>query len=70
MTAGCIALLAGKNVDPSLIYALGGPPARWTVNGGQGGPVDRLRVWAARGLLWAWDSSAVPSIEKALSDPA
>jgi HEAT repeat protein len=70
VVAGCVDLLAGKDVDPSLVYALGGPPARWAVSGGEGGPDYWLRVWAARGLLWAWDDSAGPALEQALSDPA
>lgn len=68
---GCIALLSGAtDVDPTLIYALGGPPARWAVAGGESGPDYWLRVWAARGLLWAWDERALPVVEMALSDPA
>jgi HEAT repeat protein len=70
VVTGCVDLLAGKEVDPTLIYALGGPPARWAVVGGEGGPDYWLRVWASRGLLWAWDDSAAPALEKALSDPA
>lgn len=68
--AGCIDLLNGRDVDPTLIYALGGPPARWPVSGGESGPDYWLRVWATRGLLWAWDDSALPTLEKALRDPA
>jgi hypothetical protein len=68
---GCIALLSGAtHVDPTLIYALGGPPARWAVFGGASGPEYWLRVWAARGLLWAWDERALPVVEAGLSDPA
>lgn len=68
---GCIALLGGaKDVDATLIYALGGPPARWAVSGGESEPDYWLRVWAARGLLWVWDHRAAPAIQKALDDPA
>ena len=70
VVAGCVALLRGEDVDPMLIHALGGPPARWVVEGGQGGPDYWLRVWAARGLLWAWDDSALPVLATALQDPA
>lgn len=71
MINGCINLLNGAtDVDPTLIYALGGPPAQWAVSGGEGGPDYWLRVWAMRGLLWAWDDRALPVVEKALSDPA
>jgi HEAT repeat protein len=68
--AGCLDLLNGKDVDPTLIHALGGPAAQWAVSGGEGGPDYWLRVWAARGLLWEWDDSALPVLEAALSDPA
>ena len=68
---GCLALLSGAtDVDPTLIYALGGPPARWAVSGEESGPDYWLRVWAARGLLWAWDERALPAVETALGDPA
>ncbi|GGD90729.1 hypothetical protein GCM10007269_36660 [Microbacterium murale] len=72
--AGCIALLKGEEgeegdeVDPELIYALGGPPARWAITGGESGPTYWLRVWAARGLLYAYDQSASGPIIDALSD--
>ncbi len=70
MIAACIDLLNGQDVDATLIHALGGPPARWAVDGGQGGPEYWLRVWGARGLLWAWHDSAAPALEVALRDPA
>lgn len=65
---GCTAMLSGKPVDPELIYALGGPPARWAVTGGEGGPDYWLRVWGARGLLWNWSDVAIPEVLHALSD--
>ena len=68
MVAGCVGLLRGETVDPELIVALGGPPARWAVDGGEPGPAYWLRVWAARGLLWAWDDSAAPDLRRALHD--
>lgn len=46
--------------------ALGGPAARRVITG-----EDKqywLRVWAARGLLWAWDDRAGPSITAGLRD--
>jgi len=55
-------------VDPTLIYALGGPPAQWAVADGEGGPDYWLRVWAARGLLWAWDDRGIPVVKRALRD--
>jgi HEAT repeat protein len=55
VVSGCLDLIEGREVDSELIVALGGPPARWAITGGEGGPDYWLRVWAARGLLWAWD---------------
>lgn len=68
VVAGCVALLSGRDADAELIVALGGPPARWAVTAEPPGPAYWLRVWAARGLLWAWDDSALPAITAALND--
>lgn len=68
VVAGCVALLEGRAADPHLIVALGGPPARWALTGEQGGPSYWLRLWAARGLLWAWEDEATAVIITALRD--
>ena len=68
VVGGCIDLLEGREVDGELILALGGPPARWVVTGEPSGPPYWLRVWALRGLLWAWDDVALSSVEAALHD--
>ena len=68
VVAGCVALLEG--VDPELIVALGGPPASGALTGAASGPDYWLRVWAARGLLWAWDDRAKAPIVRALRDDA
>lgn len=68
--AGCIALLEGREADAELIVALGGPPAHWALSGEVGGPSYWLRVWAARGLLWAWEDEALPAVMAALGDDA
>lgn len=70
MVRGCIELLEGGSADAELVVALGGPPARWAVTGAAGGPDYWLRVWAARGLLWAWEDEALPSLLGALGDDA
>jgi hypothetical protein len=70
VVAGCVELLRGRDVDADLILALGGPPARWVVTGEPSGPPYWLRVWAARGLLWAWDDAALGAVTEALSDEA
>jgi len=71
VVAGCIELLYGRSADPVLVVALGGPPARWAVSDDpdeRAGPDYWLRVWAARGLLWAWDDTALPALLTALED--
>jgi HEAT repeat protein len=71
VVAGCRSLLAGGEAEPRLILALGGRPARWAAGFDEPpGPAYWLRVWGARGLLWAWDDEARPSILTALSDDA
>ncbi len=66
----CRALLRGEAVDADLLLALGGPPARWASTGTPPGPDYWTRVWAARGLLYAWDDAALPEIAIALTDEA
>lgn len=70
VVAGCVELLEGRDADAELIVGLGGPPARWAVTGDVAGPEYWLRVWAARGLLWAWDDVALASLLTALNDEA
>jgi hypothetical protein len=66
---GCIALLAGQDVDDGLIIALGGPVAQVVLHDG---PRQRnqywRRVWGARGLLHAWDARAEGAIVAATAD--
>jgi hypothetical protein len=69
VVAGCVALLGRRDADDSLIIALGGPPARYVLDTGPA-PVHLywLRVWGARGLLYAWDDTARPAVLAALQD--
>lgn len=67
VVAGCVELLRGRPSDEQLLLALGGPPARHHLSGAM--PPDYwLRVWATRGLLWAWSDEAAPALETALAD--
>ena len=78
--AGCVALLGGRadDVDDGLITALGGEPAGPVLDGAEGGRSGYWpRVWAARGLLHAFedraadgDDAAVEAIIGATRDPA
>jgi len=61
LITGCVALLAGRpdDVDDRLITVLGGDAAAHVLDGGEGGRSGYWpRVWAARGLLHAWDERA------------
>ena len=69
LITGCVALLAGRpdDVDDRLITVLGGDAAAHVLDGGEGGRSGYWpRVWAARGLLHAWDDPTADAIE----DPA
>jgi len=69
--AGCTRLIRGGPADAGLIVALGGPHARRLLAADV--REDQrywLRVWAVRGLLWAWDDGALPAVEVALRDEA
>lgn len=70
VVAWCLDLLARRAVDGHVIFALGGPPAKWAVYGGR--PVSDywLRVWAMRGLLWLWDDAAAEAVVAGLDDEA
>jgi hypothetical protein len=71
--AGCIALLDGRpgDVDDDLVLALGGEHGRSVLDGWNGGKTGYWpRVWAARGLLHAWDDTATDAIIRATSDDA
>ena len=66
---GCVELLCGRDVDDDLIMALAGPAGRVVLDDG---PAQRnqywRRVWAARGLLYAYDEQAEAAIIDALRD--
>lgn len=68
---GCVSLLDRRGADAALLLALAGPVATAVLEGQAGGPDGYWpRVWAARGLLYAWDDSAEPSIIRAMGDEA
>lgn len=70
LIAGCAELLSGRfqDVDDALIVALGGEnAAAYVLSGGEGGKGGYWpRVWAARGLLHAWDDAAAAVATAAL----
>jgi hypothetical protein len=72
VVAGCIDLLQGRQgTDDALLIALAGPAAQAVLDGSAGGREGHWpRVWAARGLLHAWDDRATPAIIQATADGA
>jgi hypothetical protein len=65
---GCVTLILGGDTDARLRSVLGGPTTRWALE-------DEshrywFRIWGARGLLWAWEPSALPAIITATTDEA
>ena len=65
LVTGCVKLLYGRyaDVDDDLITALGGEHGANVLDGADGGKGGYWpRVWAARGLLHAWDDSATEAI--------
>jgi hypothetical protein len=71
VVAGCLDILTGRNVDERLLRILGGPAADQVLDGRAGGTAGYWpRVWAARGLLYAWNDTATASIVQATSDEA
>jgi hypothetical protein len=71
VVSGCVALLGGDRSDRQLIISLGGSSARQILLGNsRADEMLWLRVWATRGLLWAWDGTAIDALRGALLDEA
>jgi HEAT repeat protein len=69
VVTGCADILQGRDVDDGLVVALGGPAAEFVLSGREGGKGGYWpRVWAARGLLYAWHEDATPAIVRATAD--
>ena len=68
LVAGCARLIAGQDVDPALLLALGGPAAEKFLDGEEHADTCWLRVWGVRGLLWAGDGSQLDAVRTALDD--
>jgi hypothetical protein len=65
----CEALLVGGDASPDFVIVLGGAPAIRLL--GDGLPADQrywLRVWSARGLLWAGPPQHLATLRRALGD--
>lgn len=65
----CVAILSGERADEMMLLALGGPAAAVVLRGGAGGVTGYWpRVWALRGLLYAWEESAVAAVVGSVTD--
>lgn len=67
----CLHLLAGGCADPDFLITLGGPAAMHLLD--HGAPDQQaywLRVWAARGLLWAGPGGDIGLLRTGLNDDA
>ena len=66
----CLALLAGET-EERLILSLTSPAAaRKYFDGREHEDLYWFRVWALRGLLWAWDDRATGRLRDSMSDEA
>jgi len=69
VVSGCIQILEGRGFDDALLLALAGPHARLVRAGREGGIAGYWpRVWALRGLLYAWDDIAISAVIGATND--
>ena len=67
---GCLAILRDEPPDPALLQVLGGPGATKFLDGAPHPDTYWWRVWALRGLLWAWDDRATSAVCAATGDEA
>ena len=68
LVRGCIHLVRGQDADAGLMMALGGPAAGKFLDGRPHSDRYWLRVWGLRGLFWAWEDSAAPAVQAALTN--
>jgi hypothetical protein len=65
----CTEVLAGRGIDAEFLFALAGPASRQVLDGREGGPGGHWpKVWALRGLLYAWDDAAEAPVMAATAD--
>lgn len=69
--AKCLDTFFGRSFDHAMLEVLGGAHARLVVAGADGGLSGYWpRVWAMRGLLYAWDETAVTAVIAGTEDSA
>ena len=65
---GCLRLLQSGSADAELLLALAGPGGQKFLDGDEHEDTYWLRVWALRGLLWAWDDAGTVAVTTAVDD--
>jgi HEAT repeat protein len=71
VVADCVAILDGRRPADQFAFVLAGPASRTVMAGAEGGPDGHWpRVWALRGLLYAWRPGAARAVIKSLGDPS
>jgi hypothetical protein len=69
VVARCVEILSGGEADEETLHALAGPASIQVLEGGEGGLTGYWpRVWAMRGLIYAWNDSATPVVISGASD--
>ncbi|MHB8380386.1 MAG: HEAT repeat domain-containing protein [Acidimicrobiales bacterium] len=69
VVANCVQILRNGGVDEQTLHVLAGPSAAEILRGKEGGVSGYWpRVWAMRGLLYAWDVSATRAVIEGASD--
>ncbi|MGH8981813.1 MAG: HEAT repeat domain-containing protein [Acidimicrobiales bacterium] len=69
VAARCVAVFEGRELDEPFLFVLAGPASRPVLEGMAGG-LDGYwpRVWALRGLRYAWDDLAARLVIDATAD--
>lgn len=71
VVAGCVRLIEGGHGEDAFVRVLAGRTAPWWFAHREDEDLAYWpRVWGARGLLWAWEDSALPALCVAMRDPA
>jgi hypothetical protein len=71
VAADCARLVEGGDAGAAFVRVLAGRTAPWWFANRDDEDLRYwLRVWGARGLLWAWEDSALPALVTATGDPA
>jgi hypothetical protein len=69
VVARCRDILSGRGVDDRFLFVLAGPASRQVLDGREGGRDGYWpRVWALRGLRYAYSDAAATSVIEATAD--